>query len=101
MWKKLGRVFDKRHAQVPVVEDMKEFWRIFHSDRVGGTSVPKYIDVSKKDFSVINEYDGPIVPLGERGTFDWAGVMPTSVIKIDEKTTYIYYVGWSNRIDVP
>jgi predicted GH43/DUF377 family glycosyl hydrolase len=38
--------------------------------------------------------------LGNKGAFDWAGVMPTDIITYKDKK-YLYYIGWSLRQDVP
>ena len=99
-WDKKGNIFNKHHAQVPVVDTYDDFYRIYYSTRVGGKSHPLFIDVDKTTFEVINESNDYILSLGERGHFDWAGIMPTEILTIDN-TKYLYYIGWSNRIDVP
>lgn len=101
MWKKLGNIYDKHHAQVPVALTLDDKWRIFYSDRINGKSVPKYIDVSKEDYQIINSDETPISDHGRKGTFDWAGVMPTAVIKPEQSVTFLYYIGWAIRKDVP
>lgn len=99
-WIKQGNIFSKHHAQVPVVDTYDTFYRIYYSTRIDGKSNPMFIDIDKVSFHVINESTTPILPLGNRGYFDWAGVMPTEIITIGN-TKYLYYIGWSNRIDVP
>jgi hypothetical protein len=101
MWIKKGNIFNKHHAQVPVVDEYETFYRIYYSTRINGKSNPMFIDVDKNDPSIIlNESTKPILSLGERGLFDWAGVMPTDIITHNGKK-YLYYIGWSLRQDVP
>jgi hypothetical protein len=38
--------------------------------------------------------------LGNLGKFDVAGIMPTEIITIGN-VKYLYYIGWTNRLDVP
>lgn len=100
MWDKKGNIFDKHHAQVPVVDAYESFYRIYYSTRIEGKSHPMFIDIDKINFKIINKSSKPILSLGKRGQFDWAGVMPTEIITIGD-VKYLYYIGWSNRIDVP
>lgn len=101
MWTRKGLIFDKRHSQLPVVDEYEAFYRIYYSTRDGGKSVPMFIDVEKNNpASIINESATPILQLGERGSFDWAGVMPTDIVTVDG-VKYLYYIGWSIRKDVP
>jgi hypothetical protein len=99
-WIKQGNIFNKHHAQVPVVDTYDAFYRIYYSTRIEGKSHPMFIDVEKNTFKIINESKEPIAPPGKPGSFDWAGVMPTEIINIGN-TKHLYYIGWSNRLDVP
>jgi hypothetical protein len=101
MWKKIKNIYSFHHAQVPVVQDIGDRWRIFYSNRVEGKSVPSSFLVSKEDQRIISKFEAPLVKLGERGTFDWAGVMPTALIQPEQSTIFLYYIGWSIRKDVP
>ncbi len=86
---------------VPVLlHTMEGTLRMFFSDRIGRKSVPKSVLLNPKDYSQIGEINGPILQLGEPGMFDWAGIMPTEVVRVGGDV-YLYYIGWSNRIDVP
>jgi hypothetical protein len=102
MWEKKGNIFSKHWAQLPVVDtSYEDFWRIFYSQRMDNKSYPMFIDVKKDNpTEIINESQSPIIVLGELGTFDQAGVMPTEIINYNNKK-YLYYIGWSNRKDVP
>jgi len=102
MWEKKGNIFSKHWAQLPVVDTSYEnFWRIFYSQRIENKSYPMFVDIKKDNpVEIINESQLPIVTLGELGTFDQAGVMPTEIVSFNDKK-YLYYIGWSNRKDVP
>lgn len=99
MWEKIRNIYQNSHAQVPVVLDKKRSWCIFYSDRIDGKSTPNYLELSKENLKIIDQKKD-IVSLGERGSFDWAGVMPTSVLEVGTDI-FLYYIGWSVRKDVP
>lgn len=101
MWNKKGLVFNKHHSQVPVVDEYDFFYRIYYSTRIEGKSTPLFIDVDKNNPSIIiKEHNKSILDLGEKGSFDWAGIMPTEIINYGGKK-FLYYIGWSLRQDVP
>lgn len=101
MWKKKGNIFNKHRSQVPVVDVYDDFYRIYCSKRIDGKSTPFYIDVDKENPSkILNESKDIILELGKLGSFDWAGIMPTDIVSFDDKK-YLYYIGWSLRLDVP
>lgn len=101
MWEKNGIIFDKHHAQVPVVDEYDDFYRIYYSTRINGKSNPLFVDVDKKNpKKIIYEHTEPILKLGNPGSFDWAGIMPTDIIEVNS-VKYLYYIGWSLRLDVP
>lgn len=102
-WIRKGIIFDDCHAQVPIVDTQhKGFWRVYFSKRINrGPSLPYYIDVDAQNpRKIIRKSTEPILTTGDRGTFDWAGVMPTEILSIGEKK-YLFYIGWANRQDVP
>lgn len=102
MWVKKGNIFDKHWAQLPVVDIISEnCWRVYYSNRIDNKSYPKFFDINpKKKYEIVNHHDKPILELGELGTFDQAGVMPTEIVTYND-IKYLYYIGWTNRIDVP
>jgi len=102
MWQKQGRIFSDHWAQLPVVDNESDnLLRIYYSKRVDNKSLPMFIDIEKENpKKVISMSDKPILPLGELGTFDQAGVMPAEIINYKNKK-FLYYIGWSNRLDVP
>lgn len=110
MWEKKGLIFNvkgefdwnKTHAQVPVVDVLNNFIRIYYSTRNNeGISTISYIEVDRENPSrILYIHDSPILELGKLGAFDDSGVMPTSVVTIGEKK-YLYYIGWTTRGTVP
>jgi hypothetical protein len=102
-WIKKGLIFDDCHAQVPIVDTQhKGFWRVYFSKRINrGPSLPYYIDVEAGNPSnILYKSDTPVLLPGERGSFDWAGVMPTEILTVGSNK-YLFYIGWANRLDVP
>jgi predicted GH43/DUF377 family glycosyl hydrolase len=101
MWEKQGLIFDNHHSQVPVVDVYDNFYRIYYSTRIEGKSNPMFIDVDKNNPKLIlKKSEKPMLNLGNPGSFDWAGIMPTEIITVGNKK-FLYYIGWSLRVDVP
>lgn len=101
-WVKKGIVFNKEFAQLPVVDDLGTSYQIYYSTRdEQGRSIPKWFLVAKNDLTIQSPPHSQILPLGKPGSFDSHGVMPSSIITLEDGTKYMYYVGWSKRIDVP
>ena len=111
VWIKSGVIFDpKKHinlpdpiAQLPCVLDLSdELIRVYFSYRESGCSLPAFFD-----FNICNlEVCTPIffstgLSQGKVGTFDEHGVMPSSLVRIDEKQVWMYYIGWSQGKTVP
>lgn len=110
MWIKKGLIFNvngefpwnKTHAQVPVPDELNDCIRIYYASRnEDNISSISYIEVSKEDPSkILYTHNYSILELGELGTFDDSGLMPTSIITIG-LTKYLYYIGWTTRGTVP
>ena len=102
MWIKQGNIFNEHHAQVPVVDVYSDAYKIYYSTRNNdGKSIPMSISVTKSNPT---QYLHPIplnLELGKPGSFDWSGIMPTDIITLEDGTKYLYYIGWSRRVDVP
>jgi len=102
MWIKHGNIFNEHHAQLPVVDVYHDFYKIYYSTRnINGCSIPMSISIFKNN---LKQYSPPVkinIPLGNLGTFDHYGVMPTDIITLENRTKYLYYIGWSLRKDVP
>lgn len=102
-WIKKGILFSEKWSQLPVVDSDEEHYIIYYSSRIGESeniSVPRIILINKKDFSIV-DYSKVNIPLGKPGSFDSHGIMPSSIVTLKDGTKYLYYVGWSKRIDVP
>jgi predicted GH43/DUF377 family glycosyl hydrolase len=101
-WIKKGKIFsNQNHAQLPVVDILDDKLRIYFSTRKEGKSMPVYIEVSPdKHMKVIKQQSEPLLSLGNPGSFDWSGIMPTSIVNYNNQK-YMYYIGWSQRQDVP
>jgi len=102
-WKKRGLVYSSR-AQTPTILEIDNIWRIYFADRNSeGSSYVRYIDVEPGNpKKILYEHRVPVSGLspGEIGTFDHTGVMPSCALKVGNKV-FLYYVGWSQRKDVP
>lgn len=95
--------WNQSHAQVPVVDtNHPGFWRIYYAARsLNNTSNTSYIDVEAGNpAKVIYQHEVPILETGRVGTFDENGIMPSCIITKD-KQKWLYYIGWSQRKNVP
>jgi len=102
MWVKKGIIFNSEWAQLPVVDVYHDYYKIYYSTRdEDGRSRPGAICVSK-DLQKLLSHETIPLSLGQPGTFDSYGVMPSSIYTREEDGwKFMYYVGWSKRIDVP
>jgi predicted GH43/DUF377 family glycosyl hydrolase len=92
----------KTHAQVPTLFLKEDRLRVYFATRPQqNVTLTTFCDLDLEDFShIIYVHDRPILELGEPGTFDQHGIMPSSVIQKDG-IVYLYYSGWSRSIGVP
>ena len=89
--------------QCPVVDTNNEgFWRIYYSHRdENNHSHTSYIDVEAGNpKNLIKKSKQPVLGPGVLGSIDASGAMASSIITINN-IKYMYYVGWSQRLDVP
>lgn len=101
-WTKIGNIFNKHHSQLPVVDNLEDCFRVYYSTRDSqGRSIPMFIDFNKSDFKTKREPTKINLSLGRPGMFDWSGIMPTEIITLENGFKYLYYIGWSRRLDVP
>lgn len=56
------------------------------------------LDTSLNDVIDVEQY--PIFSNGELGTFDCNGVMASSLVNLDDKNIFMYYIGWNKQVDV-
>lgn len=104
-WKKLGRVFvpdgsipwAETYYYLPTVilrgnefRIYASFWDKSQTKRIG------FLDVSAKDpTKVLRVSKKPALDIGEPGTFDSDGVLPSFILN-QENEIWLYYVGWQN-----
>ena len=98
---KQGRIVE-HFAQCPVVDKLGDRWRIYYafrdSDNRSHTTFIEVEAVNPKN--VLYRHEKEILPLGQVGTYDEHGVMPTCIITVG-KLKYLYYVGWARKTEVP
>ena len=112
MWLKKGLLFNvadhvsetlKTHASIPYCVHLKDdLFRIFFSSRnEQGKSFPYYIDaiIQQGLISLLSKPSGPLMQLGELGTFDDSGIMPSCFVWRNDKL-YMYYIGWNPQVNV-
>lgn len=110
MWEKIGLTIRPRkigrwcatHASTPcAIKVSNDLIRIYFSVRDHqGRSRVTYAEVSYPDFRLTYIHKRPVLDLGEPGTFDDCGQMPSSVLKVGNQT-FLYFVGWSVKNTVP
>lgn len=91
------------HASVPVVDETRPgVLRIYFGTRdTSGRSQTSYIEVeASSPANVLYIHDKPILSLGNAGTFDDSGIMPSWIVTYENKK-YLYYIGWNVRVTVP
>ena len=109
-WRKKGLIFKPgghddwmaSHASIPVVDPINdEVLRIYFGTRDRqGRSQLTYIEVSADDpQDTLYVHDRPLLPLGELGTFDDNGIMPSWIVNYDGRK-YLYYIGWNPQVTV-
>ncbi|HEX9927583.1 MAG TPA: hypothetical protein VGB02_03455 [Pyrinomonadaceae bacterium] len=110
-WIKKGRIFDpqnnssgwiKNYAAIPVADLIDgETLRIYFSTRdEKGRSLPTFIEVAPdKPEEIKYVHNAPILPLGEPGTFDDSGIMPSCIVNLENRKL-LYYIGWNPQVTV-
>ena len=109
-WEKRGRIFVPdgmtpwmwTHAQVPVADRLDETrLRIYFGSRDEQNRARiGWLDVDPHDpGSLLDVCREPLLPLGERGTFDDNGMMPSCIVSVGRRK-YLYYMGWNPQVTV-
>lgn len=111
-WEKKGLIYKPSgkipwsltHAQVPVASYLEEknVIKIYFSTRdKQNRSLPAYIIVDADNpLNVLDISKKPLLELGEIGTFDDCGIMPSWSIT-EKGRSYLYYIGWNVRNTIP
>jgi hypothetical protein len=112
MWKKKGLLFNVSkyyganivsHASIPFAFHLNaDLYRIYFSARnQKGNSLPYYIDatISKGLIKLNEKVEGPFMLLGDLGTFDDSGIMPSCVVTYNDQV-FMYYIGWNPQVSV-
>jgi len=108
-WKKQGLIFcpdgtDSNmhsHAAIPFGLPHRDGLRIYFSSRnSAGKSLPFYLDTDAANLRQVKNINTiPLLPLGELGTFDDAGIMPSCIVA-HEGLHFMYYIGWNPQVTV-
>jgi hypothetical protein len=109
-WEKKGLVFEtagnnswnRTHAQVPVVDMLNDqVWRIYYATRNDKNQCnTSYIEVEAGNpANVLYAHQGPLFRLGDLGTFDDSGIMPSCILNHNGHK-YFYYIGWNAGTNV-
>ena len=106
MWEKKGLIFNiekfrqeshNSNASIPfAVKIESNRFKIFYSSRnINGKSLPYYIGASIQNgtITILGKPVGPILNLGELGSFDDSGVMPSSFVKTED-ALFMNYIGY-------
>lgn len=104
-WRKLGLVWSpdgqqdwaRSHAMIPTPLIMPDGrLRIYVSTcDAKGIARPAWIDLDRRNpTKVIEVARAPVLDIGRPGCFDDNGVVVTSVVRVDDRTSYMYYVGF-------
>lgn len=110
-WRKQGSIFRASgqhpwmvtHAQVPLphVLDDGRVRILFGTRDAQGRTRTAWLDADAADPSRVLEVGrAPALDLGERGTFDDSGAMPSCLVRRDDGL-YLFYVGWQRSVSVP
>lgn len=112
-WNKMGRInvekymdnndFVKSFATLPTPilinnDTIRVYIGFCDDNNVGRIG---YVDVDADNPSYIqNISDSPVLDIGRPGCFDDNGVVPLSVLRVEDKI-YLYYVGFQKGVKVP
>lgn len=89
------------HAAIPFVIKLSENkFRIFFSSRNPiGLSFPFYADFNFEGTFELIGISEELMSLGELGTFDDRGIMPSCLTAFHDKL-FLYYIGWNPQVSV-
>lgn len=88
-------------AQMPIPRFEKGILEVFFTSRDDqGRSIPYAVELEPHTFKIIRNSKVLSIPLGELGTFDQDGVMPSALLETSEGT-HLYYIGWERSFNTP
>jgi len=90
------------HAAIPFAEITDSgIVRVYFSSRnFKGQSLPYSLDLNPGNLSeIISLNREPLFGLGELGTFDDNGIMPSCIVN-NNGTKFLYYIGWNPQVTV-
>jgi hypothetical protein len=112
MWEKKGLILPiasfqsdeiVSHASIPFALHLQnDDFRIFFSARdQQGRSHPYFIDclIQNGEITLTSAVSSRILNLGEKGTFDDNGIMPSSIVHHQDQL-WMYYIGWNPQLTV-
>src|SRR5215510_6155070 len=91
------------HAQIPVVETIGEDkLRLYFGTRnLQNETATTFIDVdSENPQKVLYVHNRPVLSLGNLGTFDDSGAMPSWIVNFNGRK-FLFYIGWNRGLTVP
>lgn len=109
-WTKKGVIFAPEgerdwmasHASLPVADGTSdEALRIYFGTRdARGRSHTSFVEVdAARPEKILYLHDRPLLALGNLGTFDDSGIMPSWIVNHDGRK-YLYYIGWNPQVTV-
>ncbi len=110
-WEKHGLIYclddqiswAKDYTQMPTVDAMCDRGiDIFFSsrDQINRSLIGRLTVNRDNPKRIVNVQQSPVLELGDLGTFDDCGVMPSSLVNFEGRK-YLYYIGWNVRNTVP
>lgn len=110
-WTKRGLIFSAsgqhdwmlHHAAVPVADRISDdIVRIYFGCRDNQNRTrTSFIEAAADDPSrVLYVHDRPVLDLGQLGTFDDSGAMPSCIVSRGTRK-YLFYIGWNRSVTVP
>lgn len=90
------------YAAVPIVLQLSgHTFRIFFTNRnKDNQSEPYFIDLDLRTLQFLSTPEKVKIDLGELGTFDDSGIMPSCIIDQNNEL-WMYYIGWNLGVTVP
>ena len=108
-WTKQGVIFTPdnnyewmvSHASIPIAERYGQTLRVYFGTRDSqGRSLPAYVELDADNpRQVVRVNDQPLLMLGELGSFDDSGIMPSWIVEHGGRK-YLYYIGWNPQVTV-